>query len=126
MIVTAKARVFPTEDGERVRRALLNIFPTAETAYDGDVLVATARDLDRFREVLRNHRILDSARAVLLRGLSEDGLRFQLNKQAAFVGKVSFVEGGVPLGAIEVLVADDALEALIDDVAPRTVDGEVP
>lgn len=124
--VTAIARWYPTEDVERVSRCLLNIFPQAVIEEgEGNVTAATG-DLSWFKELIRNHRILDSTRAVMLRGMAEDGIRLHLNKQAAFVGKISFAEGNAPLGHIEVIISGDGLEALIDDVAPRTVDGEIP
>jgi predicted RNA binding protein with dsRBD fold (UPF0201 family) len=58
--------------------------------------------------------------------MGEGTIIFQLNKQAAFVGKVSFVEGKVPMGPLTVEIKADDPSALIDDVAPRTVDGEIP
>ena len=124
--IVASASMFPTEDEERVRRCLLNIFPEAELAEGDGTVRATTGSLSRFKEIIRNHRILDSTRSVMSRGLSENAITFQMNKQAAFVGKVSFAEGNAPLGHIEVVIADDDIEALIDDVAPRTVDGEIP
>lgn len=126
LTVVAVARVHPTEDRDKVRQALLNIFPRAEVSETAEGLTAETDDLSRFKELLRNHRILDSARAVLLRGMEGDCTAFTLNKQAAAVGKISFVESRPPLGPIEVTVTSDGLEALIDEVAPRTVDGEIP
>lgn len=124
--VEAGARLYPTEDAERVRRCLLNIFPEAVLEEDEGTIWARTDDLSRFKEIIRNHRILDSTRAVMLRGMTVDGITFQMNKQAAFVGKISFVEGNAPLGHIEVTIKGDALGALIDGVAPRTIDGEIP
>ncbi len=124
--VVASARWYPTEDIERVRRCLLNIFPGAELSEDEGTVTATAGDLARFKELIRNHRILDSTRAVMLRGMADGEISFRLNKQAAFVGKISFAEGNAPLGHIDVVIKRDELEALIDEVAPRTVDGEIP
>jgi predicted RNA binding protein with dsRBD fold (UPF0201 family) len=47
-----------------------------------------------------------------------------LNKQVATVGKVSFADRRPVLGAIDVVIEDDDISALIDRVAPMTVDGE--
>ncbi len=124
--VIASARWYPTEEVERVRRCLLNIFPDAELGEEEGRVTATTGDLSRFKELIRNHRILDSTRAVMIRGTFDNEIRFQLNKQASFVGKISFAEGSAPLGHIEVIIISDDLEGLIDDVAPRTVDGEIP
>ena len=47
-----------------------------------------------------------------------------LNKQAAYMGKVSFIEPKAILGTIKVTIEDDDIIGLIDKVAPETVDGE--
>ncbi|HUT27865.1 MAG TPA: RNA-binding domain-containing protein [Methanomassiliicoccales archaeon] len=122
----ARARLFPTEDPEKVRKALLNLFPAAEMTTQGDEMIGRTEDLSRFKELIRNHRILDSTRAVMLRGVSEGTIIFQLNKQAAYVGKISFAEGRSPLGPITVVMIVSDPEATVDDVAPSTVDGLIP
>ena len=69
---------------------------------------------------------LDTTRSQMLAGMRRNSVktRFNLNKQVATVGKVSFVDYRTALGTIEVTVEDEDLEALIDRVAPVTVDGE--
>jgi len=123
-LVTAKARCFPTEDPARVEKAVLKIFPGSEVERSADGIVARTGDLGRFKELVRNHRILDATRGVMLRGTSGTTTSFSLNKQAALSGKVSFLDGKVALGGIQVEIEDQELEALIDEVAPVTVNGE--
>ena len=60
----------------------------------------------------------------MLSNVRGNSTRMSLNKQVATVGKVSFTDRRPVLGAIEVTVKDDDIEALIDRVAPMTVDGE--
>ena len=123
-LITARARVFPTEDPLKVRRALLNVFPDALVEdYEGG-LIARSGSLSRFKELIRNQRILDSTRSVMLRASSDTETHFQLNKQVAYVGKISFIDGTMALGSIEVFIEADELRSLIDDVAPVTVGGE--
>lgn len=122
----ATASIFQTEDPEKVRRALLNLFPSAEVMEREGEMTASTDDLSRFKELIRNHRILDSTRRVLLDGLADGKTSFLLNKQAAFVGKVSFAEGKSPMGPMTVVITAEDMEKAIDDIAPRTVDGEVP
>jgi predicted RNA binding protein with dsRBD fold (UPF0201 family) len=124
--VMAKAKVFPTEDPAKVRQALLNLFPGADLEEDVDGMSASTSDLSHFMEQVRRQRILDAMRATLLRGVEADRSTFCLNKQAAFVGKISMVEGKVPLGAIIVTIQDEDLGSLIDRLAPNTIDGEEP
>jgi len=121
---TIVTKCFPTEDPVKVEKAVLNLFPKSQVERLGDGVTARTDDLGRFKELIRNHRILDSTRKVLLRGLVGDSTRFALNKQSAFVGKVSFLEERVALGGIEVIIEAEGLEAVIDEVAPVTVDGE--
>ena len=122
--VVAKARCLPTEDSSKVRKAILNLFPSSETEELEGSLVAITSDLERFKELIRNYRILDSTRKVLLRGVMGRSTIFHVNKQAAFVGKVSFVDRPTPLGSIEVSIEDDDIEKLIDRISPVTVNGE--
>lgn len=116
-------QVNPSEDPEKVRAAVLSIFPDAELEETNRGLRGTA-SLDRFSKIIRRQKILDATRGVMLSGMKGDTTRFSLNKQVATVGKVSFADRRPVLGAIEVTVTDDQLEALIDRVAPVTVDGE--
>ena len=124
-VVTVSCPLYPSEDPEKVKNALLSIFPTGEfTVSDGRM--SGEADLERFSQLIRKQRILDTARSMMLRGMGRSSrkTRFSLNKQVATVGKVSFVEYRIALGTVEVTVEDDDLEAFIDRVAPVTVDGE--
>ena len=123
MYITATAACRPTEDREKVRRALLNLFPDAQLE-DSDVsVVARSENGEALREAILNQHIRDTARSVMLRGIQGNETRFTLNKQAAFVGKVSFVEGPVALGGIEVLIEGDGIEGVVDHLAESTVEG---
>ena len=73
--------------------------------------------------MIRNQKILDSIRNTLLDGISSDSTVFSLNKQAAFVNRVSLSEGRSALGNMEITIESEDIERLIDEVAPRTVDG---
>lgn len=122
---TVSCPVFPSEDPEKVRSALNRIFPTGEFVIEGNRMTGEA-DLENFSALIRRQRILDTTRSQMLKGMgrSTKKTRFNLNKQVATVGKVSFVDYRTALGTIEVVVEDEELEALIDRVAPVTVDGE--
>ncbi|MDR0523452.1 MAG: hypothetical protein LBG62_03420 [Candidatus Methanoplasma sp.] len=115
--------VYPTEDPAKVRDAVMRIFPTADLSEEGGRLSGTA-DLEAFSKLIRRQKILDSARSSLIRGIRGGRTVVYLNKQVATVGKVSFTDPRPILGAIEVSVADEDIQGLIDRVAPATVDGE--
>lgn len=116
--------VNPSEDPEKVLAAVKAIFPDAELEFGEGGYEGTAPSLDGFGKLLRRQRILDAARGVLLKNMRGGRTHMSLNKQVATVGKVSFADRHPVLGAIEVEIEDEDLEALIDKVAPMTVDGE--
>ena len=115
--------VNPSEDEEKVRSAVLSIFPDAELSLNDGRLEGEAT-LDRFSKAIRRQKILDATRAVMIMNSRGNTTRLSLNKQVATVGKVSFADKRPVLGAIEVTIEDDDLMALIDRVARITVDGE--
>lgn len=122
--VRISCSVNPSEDPEKVRSAILSIFPDAELELTDSGFEGTAPSLDGFAGQIRRQRILDAARAVLITNMRGDRTRMNLNKQVATVGKVSFTDRNPVLGAIEVTVEDPDLVVLVDRVAPMTVDGE--
>jgi predicted RNA binding protein with dsRBD fold (UPF0201 family) len=122
-LVTIRTPLRPTEDPEKVRTAILNLFPESEITIDQVEVVGKIASLDRFKTLIRNQKILDSVRKSLLAGVVPGSTVISLNKQAAFVKRVSLSEGRTALGNMEVTIESDDMERLIDGIAPRTVDG---
>lgn len=131
MNVRVEAEVRATENPDKVRQAIQQLFSVdVRLLQMGDSQVARGEGggeaLDKFRQRLREQRILDAARKYLLRGREEGRISFYLNKQAAYVGKVSFCSfkyGESPLGAITVSIEARDVDAVISWLAPRTVRG---
>jgi predicted RNA binding protein with dsRBD fold (UPF0201 family) len=98
-----------------------NVFPDLDIKKEAGLLVGTGSSTERLGELLKNQRIRSAARGVFLSSRSDNEVSFVLNKQVAFIGKVSFGSGS-PLGDIEVKITDDDIEALIDSLAPRIGD----
>lgn len=117
--IALRARCFPTEDRDRIVRAMSELFPDAVLTGD-DPIVGTAESVEAFGERLRKQHIRDSARAAMRRGIIDNSTSFRLNKQVACVGKVSFSEESHALGDIEVTVESEDIEALISSIAPDT------
>jgi hypothetical protein len=125
--VRVEVEVKPTESEEKVRTAVGNIFPTLELRLIKGKLVGESTEvhtLAKFHQFLRLRMILDAARSVMFAGKRENMVRFMLNKQAAFVGKLSFTDGESPLGPIVVVLEAPDIGRLIDYLAPRTKDGK--
>ena len=116
--------VYPSEDPEKVKTAILKVFPNATLEESDMGIKGTTDNLDRFSKQIRKQKILDTTRSVMLHGKRGDRTRIFLNKQVAFVGKVSFCEEKTILGTMKVVIIDEDIDGLIDKVAPVTVDGE--
>ena len=121
--VSVYTSIRPTERVEKVVLAIEKIFPglimdirdDRIDAYDGpDALQA-------FHKLLREQRILDTARSVMLAGRVGDAVQFRLNKQAAFMGKVSFPPDEEPLGSLHVQIKGG--KRIVDWLAPKTENG---
>lgn len=126
--IRVEADVNPTEDEAKVKRAVENMFGNVEfevgPQHRGSLLVARAKGtegLTKLYNLLRRERIRSAARSVLYDGMGERSIVFYLNKQAAFVGHVSFSQpiGESPLGAIRVEIACNDPRSVIDWLAPR-------
>jgi len=127
--VTVEVEVNPTEDSEKVKTAVANLFTNLEFEVKpqrrGSLLVARAHGIDgltKLYNLLRRERIRDAARGALFDGLSGKSITFYLNKQVAYVGHVSFSKpvGESPLGPIKVQIKCENPRELIDWLAPRT------
>lgn len=122
--VSISCPVFPSEDQQKVKDAIANIFPDAslertEHGFEGE------GSADRFCNIIRRQKILDSTRSMMFKGVRGGKIVLHLNKQVASVGKISFTEPKTILGTITVTIECGDPEMLIDQMAPRTVDGEV-
>jgi uncharacterized protein len=121
--VAVYSSVRPTERVEKVASAIEKIFPgmimdiraDRIEAYDG---LESLRNLHR---LLREQSILDTARGVMLRGRVGEAVSFQINKQAAFMGIVSFPPEEEPLGSLHVQIMGG--EMVINWLAPETENG---
>jgi hypothetical protein len=126
--VHIEVEINPTEDDEKVKRAVENMFGQVnfevKPQQRGSLLTAETKGLDgltKLQNLLRRERIRAAARGVLFEGLREKSIVFYLNKQVAFVGHVSFSEpvSESPLGSIKIEIHCDNPKELIDWLAPR-------
>ncbi len=116
-----EVRVNPTESQMKVKAAVLNIFPDATFEERDGLLIAQSQSLERLKELFRNQAIRDTARAVLRSSLEQGCVRFALNKQTAFVGKVNFAPPS-PLGEVFVTIEDENIEGVIDALTGKRED----
>ena len=127
--ITAEATLHPTEDEAKVKRALLNIFPEAkvEKISKGDEVHIMRLNgsgmnfLSTFRHLIKQDRIRDAARRVIMARTEGERIEVYLHKQAAFAGHVSFCGpvGESPLGPITVRIDTPSPEQVVDYVASK-------
>jgi len=123
--IIAYCPVFPSEDPEKVTKAVKNIFPDMELRREDNALTGETSVLEHFAAQIRRQKILDTTRSVLMKGRRGEGRTvFNMNKQAAFAGKISFTEERTILGTISVTIDADNITGFIEALAPQTVDGE--
>jgi len=135
MRVEAVVEVRLTEDKKKVLKALENVFTPVNTREEpsdvGVVLISTCdghKCFEKLRGAIWRQGIQDAARSVISKGIvGEDTIIFSINKQAAYVGVVSFVTepGESPLGPITFTVKTNNVRQFIDWLAPRTYRGKV-
>jgi uncharacterized protein len=121
--VGAEAEVRPTEDLEKVKLALTNLFSGNIDVRGNDGDYGCVRlsgegqgSLKNFKMIIQRDRIRAAARAQLFKGMKEDSLVVYLNKQVAYAGHVSFSapEGESPLGPIRLTIKSGHPVAVID------------
>ena len=124
------AQVNPTEIREKVEKAISNFFPFELKLQDFKITGLSGEgDLESLRTLhlrLREERILDTARSILLNGIEGNTTKFRLNKQVAFTGKLNFPAAEESLGSIHVEISAQNLSELfkvIDWLAPQTIEG---
>lgn len=127
--IRVEAELRPTESEDKVKRSIMNVFSpdriVVEEYGDRKLVVAEAysySSLRRLHELLRRERILDAARSYMLRGSMEGVLVFKLNKQAAYMGRVSFVDMDTesPMGPITFIIETEKPREVVDWLAPPT------
>lgn len=129
--VIVKAKLNPTEDELKLLKAITNLTGMEnyrkEKEGDSEYIIQEGDEslLIKFRELLRRERILDAARKIITQGIDNRTITFHVNRQVAFVGKISFCkpEGESPLGPITFHIWTENTKELIDWLATRTIGG---
>ena len=135
ILVHIEVEVNPTEDLEKVKKAVENIFGVikfkVKSRKCGQLLVAETKGLEglyKLYNLLGRERIRAAARKVFFSGMNERSLVFYLNKQVAYAGHISFSQKTAesPLGPIEVQIRCDKPKKLIDWLTPKATKRKKP
>jgi len=122
--VRVEAIINPTEDPEKVERAVRNLVGEAvelRTVRVGELqtIVGEGEGLEclkRLKHLLRVRMIRDAAREAMMRSISGNTLTIHLNRHAAYAGKASLTEpyGECPLGPITITVECESPEEVVE------------
>lgn len=109
----------PSEDPEKVKKAISNIFPYSTINSDSFSITAQSKELRSFEkiyEVIHTKKSQNTYRRYLERNLDNDTTWFYLNKQAAFVEQIAICEEAdeSPLGPIKVILTSSNIDEIID------------
>ncbi|MCX8185199.1 MAG: RNA-binding domain-containing protein [Sulfolobales archaeon] len=131
-LLRVEVEVRPTENLEKVVRAVRNIFEVevkeVELSERYKLLIGESKNVEslrKFHAALRQQRILDSARAYIVKNRRGNTLELKLHKQAAYAGYISLVtfDEESPLGPIRVLIVSDRIDEIVDWLTPPTSQG---
>jgi predicted RNA binding protein with dsRBD fold (UPF0201 family) len=127
-LVHVEVEVNPTEDLEKVKQAVENIFGAAKFKIEsrawGQLLIAETagtEGLTKLYNLFSRERIRAAARKVLLSGMNKKSVTFCLNKQVAYAGHISFCQQTAesPLGPIQVQIRCSNPLQLIEWLTPK-------
>lgn len=111
--------VNPSEDPEKTRKSISNIFPYSTTKNENYSISAESNDLtslERIYEAVHSKQSQKTYRRNLQKNLKNDSTWFYLNKQAAFVDKIAICEESEesPLGPIKVILTSSKIDKIIN------------
>ena len=128
IVVHIEVEVNPTEDLEKVKLAVENIFGSVtfkvESRTWGQLLIAKTtgtEGLTKLHNLLSREQIRAAARKVFFSGMNEKSVTFCLNKQVAYAGHISFSQQTAesPLGPIQVQIRCSNPQELIEWLTPK-------
>jgi len=109
----------PSEDSEKIKKAISNVFPYTTVKTEIFSIVAQSKDLnslEKIHETIHSHQSQNIYRRNLEKNLKDDSTWFYLNKQAAFAEEIAICEEAEesPLGPIKVIMTSPDIDRIID------------
>lgn len=121
--INCKIEIFcavnPSEDPDKVKKSISNIFPYSTIKTENYSIFAESKDLtslEKIYEVVHLKQSQKTYRRNLQKNLNNDSTWFYLNKQGAFVEKIAICEESEesPLGPIKVILTSPRIDEIID------------
>ena len=113
------SEINPSEDSEKVKQSILNIFPECEIEVDDSSIIAKANSIESLEQIYESIQSTKSQnvfRRHLERNMSKETTWFYLNKQAAFVKKVVLCDEAdeSPLGPLKVTLTSSNIDRIVN------------
>jgi predicted RNA binding protein with dsRBD fold (UPF0201 family) len=133
-----EAMVFPSEDEQKVKKAICFLYPFEEITKTSTEepetykIIGTANGLialDKLFSTVRKQRNVQVFHNYLNEAMNikRNRVRFMLNKQFLTVGRINLceTEDESPLGPVYVTISGDNIEKIVNYLFPPTEDGAV-
>ena len=109
----------PSEDPEKVKKAILNILPDSDITTEDFSIKAKTNGLHSLERIYESVHSTQSQRVLqrhLEKHMDRNSSWFYLNKQAAFVEKVVLCEEAEesPLGSLKLILTSPNIDSVID------------
>ena len=114
--VNIKTPIYPTETEQKILFCLKQIFPEAEFEVNDEEIKGESESLQRFKKILKDMKIRDTARSYMLNNIRKDECFFVLSKQATCSKTINFSEEQQPLGGVEVRIRSINIDELINNI----------
>ena len=116
--------VNPSEDVEKIKTTIFNLFPDVKTKIENDQLSGNFEGIEPLTTVLQSvqHRnIKKTFLRILKSNISDNTTWFYLNKQAAFVNVVALCDEAneSALGPIKIILESNDIEKTIQTIIPN-------
>jgi hypothetical protein len=117
-------KVYPSEDIEKIKTTIFNLFPDVKTKIENDQLSGNFEGIEQLTTVLQlvQHRnIKKTFLRILKSNISDNTTWFYLNKQAAFVNVVALCDEAneSALGPIKIIIESNDIEKTIQTIIPN-------
>jgi predicted RNA binding protein with dsRBD fold (UPF0201 family) len=129
-----EADVKPTENIEKIKKAMLNISPSAQfeklpSDASSEKLRAKAIGVEAISVLakkFRDQRIIEAVRQVLLKSIHDNHVVFGMHRQAAFVNRfhICDMDDYSAMGPICVRISAENIHDIIDYISPPTTAGK--
>lgn len=107
MKVKVSAPVYPTEDANKICEALSRLFNTHFESEGSQIFAEFESDLEAVSENITVKKIQKTIAKILEKNHNGSSTYFLINKQAACIGKINFIEEKRALGEVKVEIFGD-------------------